>query len=493
MTMNKIVLIFIMLGFFLYGCYQNKTNNKPDQSTSGQDGTGVFEAYTASKEWTPPEDLSVLKKLQEWQDRKLGLLLTWGTYSQWGIVESWSLVTTEYPWNKRPPGYDTLDDRAYVKAYENLITTFNPVKFNPRQWASAFREGGVKYVFSMAKHHDGFCMWNTPTTEYKITSIRCPFHTNKQSDVIREMSNAFRQEGLSTGIYFSKSDWNNPNYWTPDLQPGSGQGPNYKPGERPGQWKQFKEFTWKQIGELMTDYGPQDVLWLDGGSVRPPDNDIDMNGMVAMARLHQPGLIVVDRTVSGVNENYITPEGEIPDHYLPYPWETCMTMGTAWPYKPNDQFKSSGTLIRNLCRIVARNGNYLIGIGPDGNGVFDPIVFDRLNEMGAWLKINGEAIYNTRPIVPYEKGDCIFTVKRDSTVYAIVLAKDDSAGMPVKFVIPAELNAKACKITLLGFAGELSAGETQNGQTTIVFPAGARSSPPCDHAWAIKFTTKNKQ
>ena len=457
------------------------------------DGTGIFGAYVASKKWTPPKDPAVLKKLQEWQNQKLGLLITWGTYSQWGIVESWSLVTTRHPWNKRPPEYDSLDDRAYVKAYENLITTFNPTQFRPDRWAAAAKNAGVKYVMVMAKHHDGFCMWDTSTTDYKITSKRCPFHTNRRADIIKEMSAAYRRQGLSTGVYFSKADWNSPFYWSPDLPPGSGQGPNFNPRERPELWKQFKEFTWKQIEELMTGYGPQDILWLDGGAVRPPNADIDMNGMAAMARTHQSGLIMVDRTVHGVNENYITPEGEIPDHYLPYPWETCMTMGWAWSYKPKDQFKSAGTLIRNLCRIVARNCNYLIGIGPDGNGEFDPTVCDRLNEMGAWLKLNGEAIYDTRPVAPYERGDCVFTGKRDGTVYAIVLAKDDKAAMPAKTVIPAELTAKADKITLLGFAGELSAGETHNGHTTIVFPAAARAQPPCAQAWAIKLITRKTQ
>ena len=380
------------------------------------EGSGIFGAYAASKAWTPPTDPAVLKKLQQWQDQKLGLLITWGTYSQWGIVESWSLVTTRHPWNKRPEQFAKLDDRAYMKAYENLITTFNPTNFHPAVWAAAAKDAGMRYALVMAKHHDGFCMWNTATTDYKITSKRCPFHADPRADTIKQMSAAFRKQGLSTGVYFSKADWNSPNFWTPDLPPGSGQGANYRPHERPEQWRKFKEFTWRQIAELMTDYGPQDILWLDGGSVRPPNLDIDMNGMAAMARMRQPGLIVVDRTVHGVNENYVTPEQEIPDHYLPYPWETCMTLGTTWSYKPHDQFKSVGTVIRNLCRIVARNGNYLIGIGVGPDGELDPTVYERFKQLGAWLKLNGEAIYATRPVKPYECGNCVFTGSRDGAV-----------------------------------------------------------------------------
>ena len=448
-------------------------------------GTGIFGAYAPSKEWTLPKDAAVLKKLQQWQDQKLGLLLTWGTYSQWGIVESWSLVTTHHPWNKRPEQFAGLDDRAYKQVYENLITTFNPTRFNPDKWAAAMKDAGVRYVFPMAKHHDGFCMFDTATTDYKITSDRCPFHTDPRADTIRQICTAFRKQGLRTGIYFSKSDWHSPDYWLPELPPGSGQGPNFDTHQHPDQWQRFKEFTWKQIEELMTHYGPQDILWLDGGSVRPPDADIDMTGMAAMARRHQPGLIVVDRTVSGENENYITPEGEIPDHYLPYPWETCMTMGTSWAYKPNDDFKSTGTLIRNLCRIVARNGNYLMGIGPDATGEFDPTVYSRLKEIGAWLKLNGEAIYATRPVPPYERGDCVFTGKRDGTLYAIVLAKDDNATLLESVSLPAELAAKAGKITLLGY-GDLEASQTGD----IAIPAAVRTKPPCAHAWTFKLTPR---
>jgi alpha-L-fucosidase len=451
------------------------------------DVAGVFGAYAASKDWTPPSDVAVVKNLERWQDQKLGLLITWGTYSQWGIVESWSLVTTRHPWNKRPAEFASLDDRAYKQVYENLITTFNPTRFNPDQWARAAKDAGVKYALVMSKHHDGFCLWDTATTDYKITSPQCPFHTDPRADAIKEMSVAFRERGISTGIYFSKADWHSTNYWSPDLPPGSGQGANYNPRERPVQWKRFKEFTWKQIAELMTGYGRQDILWLDGGAVRPPNLDIDMKGLAAMARQHQPGLIVVDRTVHGVNENYVTPEQEIPDHYLPYPWETCMTMGTSWSYKPNDQFKSTGTLIRNLCRIVARNGNYLLGIAPDASGELAPAVYERFNELGAWLKVNGDAIYETRPVKPYERGDCVFTAKRDGTVYAIILAKDDNGPLPENVTLPAELVAKASNPTLLGF-GVLQPGETKDGLTTIHIPATARNKPPCAHAWTIKLT-----
>lgn len=447
-------------------------------------GDGMYGAFKASKEWIPPTDPAVLQKLSEWQDRKLGVMIHWGLYSQWGITESWSLVTTRHPWNQRPAQYADLDDRGYQRVYENLLTTFNPVKYAPDRWATAAKDAGVKYMIITTKHHDGFCMWNTGTTDYRITSPRCPFHANPRADIVRVICEAYRRQGLSTGLYFSKSDWHNPQYWLPELGPGEGQGPNYNPHDRPDEWKKFKEFTWRQIEELVSGYGSQDVLWLDGGSVRPPVADIDMDGIAAMARKHQPGLIVVDRTVHGPNENYITPEGEIPEHYLPYPWETCMTMGTGWVWKPNDHFKSAGTLIRNLCRIVARNGNYLVGIGPDGAGEFDPTVYERLTEIGDWLKINGEAIYETRPVEPYEQGECVFTRKRDGTLYVIILAKDDDAPPPESITLPAAFAAVARNAELLGI-GPLPLGAAGK----IVLPSALRARLPCKHAWVIKLTT----
>lgn len=473
--MSRSLMLIMSLGWSVLGLAVAST-------VRAQEGSGEYGAFAASKEWTPPADPAVLKKLREWQDWKLGLLVHWGTYSQWGIVESWSLVTTKHPWNQRPVRFAGLDDRAYQKEYENLIATFNPVRFNPARWAAAAKDAGVRYFIPTTKHHDGFCLWNTATTDYKITSPRCPFHADPRADAVRGICRAMRAAGIHTGLYFSKADWHHPDYWIPENGPGAGQGPNYDPRSQPERWKRFKDFTWKQIEELVTGYGPQDVLWLDGGAVRPPDAAIDMDGLAAMARRHQPGLIVVDRTVHGPNENYVTPEGEIPDHYLPYPWETCMTMGKGWTWRANDEFKSAGTLIRNLCRIVARNGNYIIGIGPDGNGEFDPIVYERLKAIGAWMRVNGEAIYATRPVAPYEQGACVFTGKADGTVYAIVLGADDSAGLPETVALPPALAARAGPVTLLGYDGPV----TRGADGSLLVPAAAREHPPCAHAWAFR-------
>ena len=150
-----------------------------------------------------------------------------------------------------------------------------------------------------------------------------------------------------------------------------------------------------------------------------------------------------------------------------------------------DRYKSVTTLVHYLCRCAARGGNYLLGIGPDASGAFDPTLIERMAGIGAWLKINGEAIYDTRPVKPYEQGDCVFTGKRDGTAYVIVLAANDTAGMPETVTLPSELAANAAKVEMLG-ASRL----TLDAAGKINIPTAIRDKPPCAHAWAIKLTTR---
>ncbi|TLY49330.1 MAG: alpha-L-fucosidase, partial [Gammaproteobacteria bacterium] len=183
----------------------------------------------------------------------------------------------------------------------------------------------MKYVVFTTKHHDGFSMFDTRQTDYRITAPEVPFHSNPRANVAKEVFAAFRAQGFAAGAYFSKPDWHHPDYWAPEWATPD-RNVNYDTRKYPQRWQRFVDFTHRQIGELTSQYGPLDILWLDGGWVDsaphphalpgsgevPWPQDIDMPGLAALARKNQPGLIIVNRAVGGRYENYRTPEQEIP-------------------------------------------------------------------------------------------------------------------------------------------------------------------------------------
>ncbi len=449
------------------------------------------EAKSGDKETDP----LVLKKLEWFQDAKFGLMMHWGPYSQWGVVESWSICSEDEPWCRR----NIPDYIEYKRRYEQLPKTFNPVKFDPEAWAKAAKYAGMRYVVQTTKHHDGFSMFDTKQTDYRITSPECPFSKNPRANIVKEIFNAFRNEGFSIGAYFSKPDWHSPDYWAPEWATPD-RNVNYDTEKYPARWQKFRDFTFNQIEELLTGYGSVDILWLDGGWVRPypplppewrgvlkrPFNqDIDMPRIAAMARRHQPGLIIVDRTVTGKYENYRTPEQEVPEKPLPYVWETCMTMGNSWSYVPNDRYKSTNRLIHLLVDIVSKGGNFLLNIGPNAEGKLPAESLKRLKEIGDWMKTNSEAIYKTRPIAPYKEAKIGFTSLSDGTVYAIYLADEDENNPPATIQLYSQTPGPRTKIQMLGVPGDLKWKKAGKGMLIHV-PDAIVKNPPCQHAWTFK-------
>lgn len=427
-------------------------------------GTVVAQQHNMSKKYILPSDPAVQQKIKNWQDLKFGLFMHWGTYSEWGVVESWSICPEDEGWTQRKGPYSATY-AGYVKAYENLQTTFNPVKFNPEKWVQAAKTAGMKYVIFTTKHHDGFAMFDTKQSDYKITDPKTPFSKNPRANVTKEIFNAFRKQNFMIGAYFSKPDWHSPYYWWPYFPP-KDRNVNYDPAKHPDKWNQFKDFTYNQIQELMTGYGNVDILWLDGGWVRPLstvdttvdwqkgikfNQDIDMPKIVTMARQHQPGLIVVDRTVSGEYENYTTPEQEVPAAPLDHPWESCITMGNSWSYVPNDQYKSVSTIVQLLVKIVSRGGNLLMNIGPGPDGDWDPEAYKRLQGIGEWININGEAIYGSKAVAPYSDGNVYYSQsKNGKAIYAFVIGNGEQVNVPAAMDIKLDNVKGLKKVTLLG-------------------------------------------
>jgi len=425
-------------------------------------------------------DTVVLHKLEQWRDLKFGLLMHWGTYSQWGIVESWSLCSEDEDWCRRK-----MSNYAdYCREYTRLKTTFNPVKFDPVKWAAAARYAGMKYVIFTTKHHDGFCMFDTKQTSYRITDRDCPFHVNPKANVTKEIFNAFRAQGFWTGAYFSKPDWHCNDYWAEEWATPT-RNVNYSIKKYPQRWQKYCDFTYSQIKELMSEYGKVDILWLDGGWVDPKNGqDVNMPKIAGMARSFQRDLLVVDRSVTGKYENYRTPEQEIPDHLLSYPWETCMTMATSWSYVPGDIYKPTGKIIHMLAEIVCKGGNYLLNIGPSPEGEWADSAYVRLRDIGDWMKINGQAIYRSRPVEPYKSGKWCFTGGPDGTVYAIYLA-EPGEHMAETMLIKGLKVKNGSIVDLLGAKAPLKCKRAEDGDLLISVPARLRQNPPCKHAWVF--------
>lgn len=462
-------------------------------------GNVVAQQHNMSKDYVVPDDSLVQKNLHKWKGLKFGLFMHWGTYSQWGVVESWSICPEDEGWTQRRGPYGA-DYNGYKKAYENLQTTFNPTKFNPEKWVAAAKYAGMKYVVFTTKHHDGFSMFDTKQTDYKITSSKTPFSTNSRSNVAKEIFSAFSKENFMIGAYFSKPDWHTENYWWPYFPP-KDRNVNYDPAKYPERWQKFKDFTFNQIQELMTGYGKVDILWLDGGWVRPKntidpavdwqrtipyDQDIDMAKIAKAARIKQPGLIVVDRTVAGQYENYTTPEQQVPDAPLDHPWESCITMGNSWSYVPGDHYKSANEIVTLLVKIVSRGGNLLMNIGPGPDGDWDPVAYSRLKQIGDWMKINGEGIYASEAIAPYSEGNTYYT-KAGKNVYAFVLApKDqDEVALPAQIVMHLTGQGKVKRVSLLGTNQKLKF-TINEGVLNVTIPASLQTQNGLKQAAVFK-------
>lgn len=469
------------------------------------------QAIYEDERYVPETDPLVLDKLDEWQDIKFGLLMHWGTYSQWGIVESWSICPEEYGWCERKKGTNPDNYFVYKKEYEGLQKTFNPIKFDPGKWAKAAKNAGMKYVVFTTKHHDGFSMFDTQYTDYKITDPKTPFSSNPKANITKEIFDAFRKEGLWAGAYFSKPDWHVDSYWDPYYPPRD-RNVNYSPEENPEKWQEFIDFTHNQIMELLTDYGKVDILWLDGGWVakkpksqitgwydaqlrnnesgylknRIIDQDIKMDELVEKAREKQPGLIVVDRAVHGKNQNYLTPENRVPEKPLPYPWESCIISGGGWSYTPNAKYMSGREAVHTLVDIVAKGGNLLLNIAPSPEGEWDAGAYRLLEEIGVWMKVNGEAIYGTDSMAPYKYENICVTSKPDGSVYLIYLTKEGQREIPSEIYFEGYLPENGAKATLLGFDSKITWDKKDNG-ISIKIPKGIKGQLLKTEAFTLKF------
>ena len=437
-----------------------------------QEAQSFVHQQSNTEDYIWPTDPQVLTKLKHWQDQKFGVLMHWGLYSVPGVVESWSICSEDWIVRERKPTYE--EDKAW---YWSQKDSLNPVNFDPSKWADVMKKAGMKYMIFTTKHHDGFCMFDTKYTDFSIA--HGPFGKDPRHNIAKEVFDAYRNKGFMIGCYFSKPDWHskwfwNPYYATPNRRI------NYKKQQHPDWWQNYRKFTQNQLNELTTDYGNIDILWLDGGWIT--GDEIGLDTILVDARKRNPGMISVDRTIRGKNENYQTPEQGIPAKQLDIPWESCITLSHAWGWTPNAKFKSPNKVIGILSEIVAKGGCLALGVGPKADGTLQPEVVNTLLRIGSWLNKNGQAIYSTVNAAHYNDGKVWFTAdKNGKTLYAIYALED---GEKTPKTITWTENKPKGKLILLQ-NGKSVKYTVKGNQVTVTLPSGLKNEP-----LAFKFNSK---
>ncbi len=321
------------------------------------------------------------ERMQWWREARFGMFIHWGPVSLKGTEISWSRANSNPTCPNRGP--------IPVEVYDNLYKEFNPVEFDAREWVAIARASGMRYMVLTAKHCDGFCLWHSKVTDYNIS--KTPF----VRDVCAELAKATQMAGMRIGWYYSPMDWRDPDCRT----------------ERNARYVASMQ---GQLRELLSNYGRIDLLWFDSDGRRAPWDQEKTYGLVKQL---QPHIIInnrLDRGGSagykagqiGPNADYYTPEQRIGKFDDQRPWETCMTLGTQWAWKPNDNIKSLKECLHILIKCVGGDGNLLLNVGPMPDGRIESRQAERLREMGQWLKKNGESIYGTRggPLKPGKWG-----------------------------------------------------------------------------------------
>ena len=429
------------------------------------------------KGYVQPKEPEVLERLEWFKDQKLALMMCLGLYSNIGIKESWPLSDADARWSRSEVDW-TTDIDEFKHQYFGLIRSFNPVRFQPEKWAKAAKDNGFRYVLFTTKQHDGFCLYDTKYSDFKVTSPQCPFSTNRRADVVKHVFDAFRAEGLGIAAYFSKPDWYHTDYWEDHgIGRKTTRFPTYDVKKNPGKWMRFREFTKNQIVEIVRDYGKVDIIWLDGGQVkRRAGLDIGIEDIIAEARKYNPALIAVDRTAGGTCENVITPEQTVPKNPITVPWESCITIGRYWGYHFEDTYKPVRQILHTLIDIVAKGGNLALNVGPQPDGRLPHQALERMAALGAWLKVNGVAIYETRPLMPYRTGDWAFTRnRRTGAEYAIRLWKDGERASGCQ-ALPGIV---AVKLVHIGSGKSFDCAKTETG-AEFELPVGFKADANVD-------------
>jgi alpha-L-fucosidase len=323
------------------------------------------------------------QRMKWWTEARFGMFIHWGLYT----------LPARHEWVKNA---ERLTNEEYQKYFE----AFNPDMYDPHEWAKMAKAAGMKYVVLTAKHHEGFCLFDSKFTDYKATN------TPYGKDLIKEYVEAFRAEGLKVGFYYSLIDWHHPDYTIDRYHPLRQESDSaYVRLNKGRDMNKYREYIKNQVRELLTNYGEISIIWFDfsfPGKNGKGRADWDSENLLKMARSLQPGIIVDDRLdLSDVEGgfDFISPEqvkvAKWPEiNGKRVAWETCQTFSGSWGYyRDENTWKSPAQLIELLIESVSKGGNLLLNVGPTARGVFDIRAQDRLGAMGEWMKFNSRSIY----------------------------------------------------------------------------------------------------
>jgi alpha-L-fucosidase len=404
---------------------------------------------------TPPQKLDRAEATPQATDDRLA----WFTDARFGMFIHWapvSLTGHEIGWSR---GVVTPREE-----YDNLYLRFDPVGFDADAIAQLAVDAGMKYVVFTTKHHDGFCMWDAAETDFDIMAT--PF----ARDVVAELAEACRSRGLHFGLYYSVLDWYHPHYYPQNPQFG-GAGEALPDGVEPD-LDVYVDYMKAQLAELITRFEP-DLIWFDGAWESGTWTDERGEDLVAFVRELDPDILINNRAMRGDHAtdldsgDYLTPEQKLGTFNRATPWETCMTIGTQWAWKPNDTVKSLASCLRSLVFCAAGDGNLLLNVGPTDLGVVDPEQAERLREMGAWLDDYGHTVYGTRG-GPWRPGEWGGSTCRGNKVYLHVFH------WPLgRLVLPA-YGQRITDARLLTGDAEVQWSQDASGRLSVGLPAEAR-------------------
>ena len=368
--MRRLVLIALLMATLFTGGQTNAQNSTEDDANKIGQATAQAEKEAS------------VARMRWWKQAKFGMFIHWGAYSKAG--GEWNGETNHHEWLQ-------FTAKIPLAEYTEYAKTFDPKDFDPDQWVSIAKNAGMKYLIITSKHHDGITMYDSKSSDHNIVDL-----AGLEKEPIRQLAEACRKQGIRFGVYYSLGrDWEDPDVPTGKYKPGWRSNLIDYPDEKAKVFNRYFQRKVKpQVSELLSDFGPIDVLWFDTPElITAPES----KELLELARSLQPNCIVNQRVGNDLGD-YGTPEQTIPPEVLHEPWETCMTLNGHWAYnKADDKWKSVGSLLRNLVDISSKGGNYLLNVGPTGDGIIPQPSVQRLSAMGDWLKINGESIYGCGP------------------------------------------------------------------------------------------------